>query len=203
MFGKNKFGGGGRQPSLPMKGRDELSELQFVVRDQLNILNSIKDEEEMLEGEIAEIEAKINELEAIKKSNSKEIILDPNFMTKCFNSVVFAEDGAKARLIQIGRTMLMQSLVKRPDPFVSISMQYDFITAWQICLQQSIKVLKQMRLSVNISVLDSMTNIADMVQKYAGPVDSMRKRDIQDKAMQFRNQNIYQRGGGQRMPPEA
>src|SRR5512137_1068275 len=113
MFGKNRFGGGGmRGPPLPAKGRDDLADLNFIVRDQLNILNSIKDEEESLEGEIAEIEAKINELEAIKKSNSKEIILDPNFMTRCYNSVIFADDAAKARLIQIGRTMMMQSLVK-------------------------------------------------------------------------------------------
>ena len=187
---------------MPQRGRDDLQELQFVVRDQLNILNSIKDEEESLEGDIAEIESKINELEAIKKSNSKEIILDPNFMTRCYNSVVFADDAAKARLIQIGRTMMMQSLVKRPDPFVSIYMQYDFITAWQICLQQSVKVLKQMRLSVNISVLDSMTNVADMIQKYAGPVDSMRKTEIADKAMKFRNQQIYNRAGNGRVPDE-
>ena len=196
------MGGAPRGPSMPQRGRDDLQELQFVVRDQLNILNSIKDEEEALEGDIAEIEAKINDLEAIKKSNSKEIILDPNFMTRCFNSVVFADDAAKARLIQIGRTMMMQSLVKRPDPFVSISMQYDFITAWQICLQQSVKVLKQMRLSVNISVLDSMTNVADMIQKYAGPVDSMRKTEIADKAMKFRNQQIYNRAGNGRSADE-
>jgi len=201
MFSK-RTGGAPRGPSMPQRGRDDLQELQFVVRDQLNILNSIKDEEESLEGDIAEIESKINELEAIKKSNSKEIILDPNFMTRCYNSVVFADDAAKARLIQIGRTMMMQSLVKRPDPFVSIYMQYDFITAWQICLQQSVKVLKQMRLSVNISVLDSMTNVADMIQKYAGPVDSMRKTEIADKAMKFRNQQIYNHAGNGRVPDE-
>lgn len=196
------MGGAPRGPSLPQKGRDELQELQFVVRDQLNILNSIKDEEETLESDLAEIETKINELEAIKKSNSREIILDANFMTRCFNSVVFADDAAKARLIQIGRTMLMQGLVKRPDAFVSISMQYDFITAWQICLQQHIKVLKQMRLSVNISVLDSMTNVADMIQKYAGPVDSMKKTEIADQAMRFRNQQIYKRAGKGMVPGE-
>lgn len=200
MMFKQK-GGSQRMPSMPRQGRDDLQELQFVVRDQLNILNSIKDEEETLEGDIAEIEKKIDDLEAIKRSNSKEIILDPNFMTRCYNSVVFADDAAKSRLIQIGRTMMMQGLVKRPDPFVSISMQYDFITAWQICLQQSVRVLKQMRLSVNISVLDSMTNVADMIQKYAGPVDSMQKTNVADKAMRFRNQQIYNRAG--RPPIEA
>lgn len=172
-----------------------MQELNMIIRDQVSILNSLNDEDEALERDLAEIEQKIRELEAIKRTNPKEIILDPNFVTRCLNTVVFADDASKAALIQIARSLMMQGLVKRPNGFVSISMQYDFISAWQICLNQHLKVLKQMKLTANLTIIDSMTNIADLVKKVLSPVDAMQQDSYVDNATRFRNNRLFGRGG--------
>jgi len=173
------------------KAKDDIQEVNMVIRDQMNILKSIRDEEEILEQALSEIEAKIEQLESLKRTNSKEIVLDTNFFTKCYNSVVFADEHARMKLLQIGRVVMTQRLVKKPDPYVTLNMQYDYIMAWQICLQQHMKVLKQMRLSVNITVLDSIMRISDLVNKYVAPVSALKEGNLTSKAMNFRNMSMY------------
>lgn len=182
-------GRGGIGPN--QNAKNDIQEVNMVIRDQLSLLNSIRDEEEVLEQALSEIEAKIDRLEQLKRTNAKEITLDTNFLTKCYSSVVFADEGAKVKMLQIGRTLMMQRLVKFPDPYVTLNMQYDFIMSWQICLQQHLKVLKQMRISIGISVLDSIMNISNLINKYVAPVASLKEESLTTNAIKFRNNRLF------------
>jgi hypothetical protein len=173
------------------KGVEEIREVGVILRDQMNLLRSIKEEEDDLDMLVDDIESTIEELDALKNSRRKKVTLDTNFLTKCYKSVVFATEGARIKLLQIGRILIGQRMVKNPSPYVTQNMEYDFITAWQICLQQHVRVIKQMRLSINISVLDSISQIADVVNKYLAPAYMRKEKELERNAMRKRNKMLY------------
>jgi len=180
-----------RKRAITQRNVDEIREVGGIIRDQLNLLRSIKEEEQDLDMTLDMIMQKIEELESLKRTTTKRIVLDANFLTQCYNSVVFASEQAKANLVTFGRLLLSQRLVKDPIPYVTINLQYDFITAWQICLQQHVKVLKQTRLSINISVIDSIMNISSIVDKYVTPASQYKEREYGSRALKMRNKKLY------------
>jgi hypothetical protein len=181
------------RPSPPLRSgqKEKIDQIEGIVRDQLQVINAIQNEEEELNFDLDNIEAQISMIQKQIKTMPDKILMDFNFIGKCYSTVVFASKQTQAMLHLIGGMIMDQCIEEDPLAFNNVRLQLDFIKAFFVALGEHKTHIKQTKMDMYIPARDSLMEVSRMVHKEVSPVSNQVKRDLRKRAKGYRNKKLY------------